>query len=120
MALVTTKLLRTEQTGVIYADPADPDLTVRFRNTSAVKNLNGTPVKNYTTEIIYNDSHTITVGAANAEDALSVRLRVSGASQSAVRIRQLLLGLAAQVGTWETEKVFVGFAPTTVPAITVP
>lgn len=120
MAIITTKLLRLEQTGVIYADPADPDLTVRFRNTSSVKNLNGTPVKNYTTEVIYNDSNTITVGAANAEDALSVRLRVSGASQSSARIRQLLLGLAAQVGTWETEKVFVGFAPTTAPTITVP
>lgn len=113
----TLKALSTDATGVTYADPSDRNCTVRFKNTSTSKSLNGVPVTNYGTEIIINDGVDVTVGGVAAVDALSVRLRTSGAAESGARLREILLALAAQVGQWDTEGVFVGFPPQTAPVI---
>jgi len=116
--MATLQVYRQEPTGIIYANPADPDLTVRFRNTSTNKTLNGVSVKNNLTEIIYNDDNLVEVATdVYANDAISVRLRVSGSPLSSSRIAEILLSLAAQIGTWNTQNVFAGFNPTSAPVI---
>jgi len=111
----TLTLLRQEPTGVVYADTAKPDFTVRFRNTQAQKTLNGVNTKNYLTEIIYNDGNAVTIGGVAATDAISVRLRVSGTVESAARLTVLLHSLADQIQTWDSQKVMQGFPPTSAP-----
>lgn len=114
----TLKMLSLDAFGPTYADPSDRGCTVRFKSTSTNKSLGGVQVPNYTTEIIVNDDVPVVVAGVNAADALSVRIRTSGASVSGPRLRGVLLSIAAQLGTWETEGVFVGFPPTTAPVIT--
>lgn len=111
------KLQRQDANGVSYADLTDPDLTVKIRNAVARKSLSGVPVDNYTTEVVYNDNNAVVVAGVNAQDAVSVRLRVSATKESAVRVKNILLSMAAQVGAWSDEGVFLGFQPETVPVI---
>lgn len=114
----TTLSVRSQDNaGVTYANPAKPDTTIRFRFSSAVKQLNGVTVPNYATEIIVNDNNPVEIGTVSAQDALSIRVRVSGTLSSKARLRQLLTSLAAQLGTWETENTMQGFRPTTAPVI---
>lgn len=117
MANVTLSVKSQDNTGITYADPAKPDMTVRFRFSGTVKTLNGVAVANNLEEIIYNDNNSITIGDVSAQDALSVRLRVSGSLGSKARLRELLDSLASQLLTWETENVMQGFRPTTAPII---
>lgn len=117
----TTLSVRSQDNaGVTYANPGKPDTTVRFRFSGSSKALNGVTVPNYATEVIVNDNNAVTVGGVSAQDALSIRVRVSGALESKARLRQLLLSLAAQIGTWETENVMQGFRPVTAPVIVDP
>jgi len=115
---VTLSVKTQDSAGVTYADPAKPDMTIRFRSSNANKTLSGVTVPNYSTEIIVNDNNTVTVGGVSALDALSIRVRVSGCLASKTRLRQLLTSIAAQLGTWETENVMQGFRPGTAPVIT--
>lgn len=117
MANVTLSVKSQDNAGVTYADPAKPDTTVRFRFTNTIKQLNGVSVPNYATELIVNDNNEVTIGTVTAQDALSIRVRVSGTIMSKARLRELLTSLAAQVGTWETENVMQGFRPSTAPII---
>lgn len=117
MASVTLSVKSQDNSGITYADPAKPDTTVRFRFSSTVKQLNGVSVPNYATEIIANDNNAVTVGEVSAQDALSVRVRVSGTLLSKGRLRDILTSIAAQCATWETENVMQGFRPATAPAI---
>lgn len=114
---ITLSVKSQDNAGVTYADPAKPDTTVRFRFTNTVKQLNGVSVPNYATEIIANDNNSVTVGEVSAQDALSIRIRVSGTLMSKTRLRQLLTSLAAQLGQWETENAMQGFRPATAPVI---
>jgi hypothetical protein len=109
-----------DSAGITYADPAKPDVTVRFRFSSANKTINGVTVPNNAAEIIVNDNHTVTVGGVSALDALSIRVRVSGTLASKARLRDLLNSMAVQLDDWETENVFQGFRPTTAPVIVTP
>jgi len=120
MAVVTLSLQKQDATGQTYANPAKPDFTVRFKNSSARKTLNGVSVNNLMCEIVYNDNNSVTVGGVAASDAISARLRVSGVLESKTRLNQFLTGLAAQIAAWQTQNVFQGFNPTTAPAITEP
>lgn len=116
--MATLQLLRAENTGVVYADPAKPDMTVRFRNTTSQKTLNGVTVQNRLTEIIYNDNNPVVPAeGVNAQEAISVRIRVSGSSLSAARITEIIGSMAAQIETWDSQNIFVGFNPTTAPVI---
>lgn len=117
MATITLSVKSRENNGVTYADPAKPDMTIRFRSSTIQKSLNGIQMPNYAVEIIANDNNSITVGSETCLDPISVRLRVSGAIQSKGRLRDIITSIAAQLGTWETENVMQGFAPTTAPAI---
>lgn len=117
MASVTLSVKSQDNSGITYADPAKPDTTVRFRFTNTVKQLNGVSVPNYATEIIANDNNSITVGGVSAQDALSVRVRVSGTLLSKARLRDILTSVAASMAQWETENVMQGFRPATAPAI---
>lgn len=115
---VTLSVKSRDNAGVTYADPAKPDMTVRFRFSNTSKVLNGVATPNYTAEIIYNDNNAVTVGGVSAKDALSVRVRISGAIESKTRLTQILGSLAAQLVAWDTENVPRGFAPTTAPVLT--
>lgn len=115
MANATLKLLQQLNDGQVYADPADPGFTTRFKTTSAQKSLNGQRTTNYVSEIIINDDHTVVIGSQSVVDAVSVRLRVSGAVESMARIKEIVNNLGAQLQDWTDEDVFIGFAPTTVP-----
>jgi len=114
----TLSVKSQDNAGVTYADPAKPDMIVRFRFGNTVKTLNGVSVTNYAAEIIYNDNNAVTVGGVSAQDALSVRLRVSGALESKTRLSQLLASLAAQLVTWDGQNVMQGFRPSTAPVLT--
>jgi len=113
----TLSVKSQDNAGVTYADPAKPDTTVRFRFTNTIKQLNGVSVPNYATEIIVNDNNPVTVGEVSAQDALSVRIRVSGTLSSKARLHLILDSLAAQLGAWEAENVMQGFRPSTAPVL---
>lgn len=110
------KIQKIENTGVVYADPADPGLSVRFKQTEQGKSLNGVPVANHSTEIIINDDNAVTVSGQAAVDAISIRVRVSAAPQSKARVKALL-GILASSSAWSDEDVFSGFRPVTAPTI---
>lgn len=109
------KVQKTENSGVVYADPTKPDLTVRVKHSAAAKSLAGVQVTNQVTEVIYNDSNTITIGATSLVDPLSVRVRISGSLNSNARKKALLVSLCATLGAWDDEDVMAGFNPTTLP-----
>jgi len=116
--MATLSKLREDSTGVIYANPAKPDQIVRFRNTTSQKTLSGVPVTNYLTEIIYNEDNEITVATGvTAKDAISLRIRVSGAALSMTQLSVLIHSMADQIQTWAGQNVFTGFAPSTAPVI---
>lgn len=117
MASTNLAVKSQDSSGVTYALPTKPDMTVRFRFNTTNKTLNGVVTPNYSVEIIANDNNAVTVGGASALDALSVRIRVSGSLASKERLRDMLTSLCAQCATWETENVMQGFRPTTVPAL---
>lgn len=117
--MTALKLLKNEPTGVVFADAAKPDYQVRFKTTSAPKGLNGIQVQNYATEIIITDNNPVTIGSVSAMDAISVRVRVSGTSQSAPRIEDVIVALCAQLPAWVAEGVLKGFQPVTVPTVPV-
>lgn len=79
MGVSTLKLYSQQPNGVTYADPAKPGMTVRFKTTSAPKMLDGQRTTNYVTEIVANDTNDVTLGSKTVPDALSIRIRVSGA-----------------------------------------
>lgn len=113
----TLKVQRRDNTGIVFADPSDPDLIVRFKNARSNKTLNGVSTTNYATEIICNDDNVVSIGGVSANDAVSVRIRISGSAASSTRIGVLLTALAAQLPVWQSEGAFVGFEPTTAPVI---
>jgi hypothetical protein len=117
---MSLQVLKTEPTGVVFADPVEPDLNVRFKHTSRAKSLSGVPTTNHVTEIIVNDDNTVTIGGSDVVDALSVRVRVSGCPESVDRLEDLLGLVADGLLQWHAEHVFVGFPPATAPAIPVP
>jgi len=114
---VTLSVKSLDSAGVTYANPAKPDMTIRFKFSGTTKTLNGVQVPNHLTEIIVNDNNAVTVGGVAAVDAISIRVKVSGAFESKARLASLIGSLAAQLGTWETESVMQGFKPSTAPVI---
>ncbi len=107
--------LRSDANGITYAETSDPDYTVRFKFSHANKSLSGTPVQNNVCEIIINDLSDVTVGGTTVQEALSVRVKVSGSYASKARKNALVAAAVAQLNTWATENVFEGFEPTTLP-----
>lgn len=110
-----TQALTRDANGVTFADPLDPDFTVRFKTKRSNKGLSGVNVENYLTEIIINDNEVITVGNSSATEALSVRIRVSGSAKSMPRLKSVIASVAEQLPTWVDQNVLLGFEPTTVP-----
>jgi hypothetical protein len=110
------KIQKIENTGVVYADPADPGLSVRFKQTEQAKSLGGLPTTNHVTEVIINDDNQISLSGNSVTDAVSIRVRVSATSQSKARVKQLL-GVLASSSAWVDEDVFGGFRPATIPTV---
>jgi len=115
MALATLQLYSQQSNGVTYALPEDPDCTVRFKTSSNPKTLDGKRVINYVTEIMMNDLHPLTIGDTSVNDALSVRIRVSGSAESMDRLEQMVDNLSSKFPTWMSENVLLGFRPSTAP-----
>lgn len=112
---MTFKVQKTENTGIVYAEPNDPDNTFRVKHSASTKSLGGLQVTNQVTEFILTDDYAVTVGAASVIDALSIRVRVSGSLQATTRKKALLTSLLATLDAWGDEDVLSGFNPSTVP-----
>lgn len=110
-----TQLLSADSYGVTFADPLDPNFTVRFKTVKSRKQINGLSLDNYVTEIICNDITPARIGEGNVNDTVSVRFRVSGSEHSIPRLKAILASLASQVDAWSAENALLGFRPTTVP-----
>lgn len=113
---MTFKVQKTENTGIVYADPNDPDYTVRLKHSTSSKVLAGVQTQNQVTEIIVNDMFPLSISGVNANDAVSVRLRVSGALLSTSRKTEMAKLLMHTLDSWLDEDVLKGFNPTTVPS----
>lgn len=113
---MATQLYSRDANGVTFADPTDPNYTVRFKNTQTRKSLSGISVDNYVEEIVVNDLNPVTIGAASANDSVSVRIRISGSSLSHTRTKAILKSLAAQLPGWADGNVALGFEPSAAPA----
>lgn len=112
---MTMKVQKTENTGIVYATPTEPDLSVRVKHQTAKKSLAGVAVTNQVTEIIWTDANEVDLGAVKALDAVSVRVRVSGSLQSTDRKKSLCAAMRTTLAKWENEDVLSGFNPTSVP-----
>lgn len=109
------QLYSRDANGVTFADPADPDYTIRFKNTKTRKSLNGVSVDNHVEEIVFNDLVPVTIGSQTANDAVSIRIRISGSAASHTRVKSILASIAAQLPGWATGNVALGFEPTVAP-----
>lgn len=115
--MANSQILTRDANGVTFADPASPDLTFRFKTTKNKKGLNGVIVDNYLHEIIVNDDNQVTLGSVTANEALSVRFRISGSILSQDRLVAVATSVAAQLPTWLAEQAHLGFEPQTAPVI---
>lgn len=111
--------LRSDASSITYADPANPDLTVRVKQSSSTKNLGNSSIPNITTEIIINDLFDVTVGSEAFPEALSVRTKVSGSYLSKTQKKALVGLMTACLTAWANEDVLDGFEPATVPVMPV-
>lgn len=110
-----TQLYSRDANGVTFANPTDPDYTVRFKNTQSRKTLNGVSVVNYVEEIVFNDLVPVTLGSNVGNDSVSVRVRISGSAQSHARVKQILKSLSSQLPAWADGNVALGFEPAVAP-----
>jgi len=116
MTTRNTKLYSRDSNGVTYSDPLSVSgYSVRFKTVPARKTIDGLLLQNVATEIIIADTHPVSVGDKTVNDPLSIRIRTSGAVNSSARITAVLQAVAAQLPTWVSEDVFLGYEPTTVP-----
>lgn len=110
------KVIKVDQYGITYADPADPNKQVRFKTTSARKNVDGVSVTNYVSEIIINDESPLDGDCGScANEAISVRLRVSGSMESRTAVESLINILTTNMTDFLSDNVFYGFQPTNPP-----
>lgn len=112
-----TQLYSRTVNGLTFADPADPNYTIRFKNTQQRKSLNGVSVVNYVEEIVVNDLVNVDLGKTSANDAVSVRIRISGTEASHARIKAILKSLAKQLPAWADANVALGFEPQSAPTV---
>lgn len=113
----STQLYSRSANGVTFADPVDPNYTIRFKNSQQRKSLNGVSVVNFVEEIVVNDLVNVELGKTTANDAVSVRIRISGTEASHARIKAILKSLATQLPKWADANIALGFEPQTAPTI---
>lgn len=111
-----TQLYSRDANGVTFADPTDPNYTVRFKNTQTRKSLNGISVVNHVEEIVVNDLVPVTLGNSTANDSVSVRVRISGSAESHARIKAIMKSVGSQMAGWADGNVALGFEPGAAPA----
>ena len=111
----TLQLYSQQPNGVTYANPEDPNFQVRFKFSSQPKLLDGMRTTNHIAEIIVTDDVDVPLGTKTVQDAVSVRIRISGSFESQERVRDIVNSLADQLPSWAQENVFTGFTPTTTP-----
>lgn len=111
---MSIQVRKTENNGVVYADPAVANMQIRFKQSEQIKNLDGFSLTNHVTEIIVNDIVTFTKGQKTISEPISVRVRVSGSTEAQARLKELLK-LGKQLETWADEHVYRGFRPVSAP-----
>lgn len=111
------KILSSDSTGQLFASPTKPSQQVRFKSTSAPKKLGAIQTSNIIREIILTDVNPVTVGSNTADDAISIRIRVSGSPLSEAALVARLNALGVKLPVWGTENVLVGFPPVTPPDV---
>lgn len=74
-------------------------------------------VQNYVEEIVINDLVPVAIGTATVNDAVSIRLRISGSDKSHARVKAILKSLAGQLPAWADANVALGFEPTAAPDV---
>lgn len=104
------KLYSQQTNGNTWADPSDPDYTVRFKTNASPKSIDGQRTTNYMTEIIVNDNYPVSVGGKDVVDALSVRIRTSGAIESISQLNAMVDDVVSQLkAVWLADDVLSGF-----------
>lgn len=116
MSLTTLQLYSRQTNGETWADPTDPDYTVRFKTNATPKSLDGARTTNYLTEVIVNDVNNVTLNGKVVADALSVRIKTSGSVESIDQLKLMVKNAGDQlIDSWLDENVLLGFPPTTPP-----
>lgn len=115
------RVLSRSATDVTFADPTDPNCTIRVKRSGGVKKIGPLSVDNNVTEVISNDTVTLSEGGTIlGDDAISVRMRISGSARSKSRLLRLMNMTIAYVEALEDDGVFEGFEPTATPTIIEP
>lgn len=114
---MSMKIIQQHNNGQTWADPSDPNSTIRFKTTANPKILDGQRTTNYVTEIIFNKTKAVEVGGKTTPDALSVRFRFSGALQSQGEVAAMATQLASQLAVWVDEGTLTGFPVETAPLV---
>jgi len=110
------RVISSDANSVTYANPADPNYTVRFKTNSSMKNVDGSRLQNFITEIIVNDTNAVAVGSSSVSDALSLRIRFSGSDLSKARLMAIANSVFAQcTSEWFAQHILIGFRPDTSP-----
>lgn len=104
--LVTT----SDANSITYANPARPAQTVRFKTSRTAKKVGVKQTFNTVSEVIINDGY---VHADGSTEVISLRIKRSGSAEAQARLDQLEKDYVAMVDALQTNKVHVGFRPTT-------
>lgn len=105
-----------DQNGVTFAKLNDVNASIRVKQTSAPKTLNGVRVSNFVTEIIAVDEVEVhPTSTVTATDLESLRIRFSSTAEGVDRLIAKLEGLTALAKVWKSEGVMIGFQPKTAP-----
>lgn len=106
--------------GIVYANPSDPDCQMRLHTETFRKSLNGVQVENKRTDLVYTDLNPVTLPGKNgdgANDALSVRVRISGSTLSDKRLKEMMRNVGNSLIAWAEQPVIMGFEPSESPDI---
>lgn len=112
------------EAGLRWADPSNPNLTVRLLQQSSGKTAGGFTVANHRTTLILNDVVDISPNGVDVvQETLSVKIILSGSSLSESLLHHYVSSLAGQLTTWRdgsttptTYPVLKGFIPSSDPA----
>lgn len=117
MALTPLQMYRNGTDGAIFMSPAKPSYSVRFKTLRSPKKLGSIQTENVVQEIIATALNQVNVGNNTADDAISVRIRVSGSVLSEAAVNALATAIASSVPAWTAEHVMVGYNPVTPPSV---
>lgn len=93
----TLRYLTADQRSFTFADPSNARNTLRVIVDRSDKTMNGIKLQNVSSQFISNKQGRVVDGDNVANDALSLRLSISGSTASASEIAQMWADLKANV-----------------------